>query len=248
MTKQAKAAIRTAAAVRTTKTRVVGYVRVSTAEQADEGVSLDAQRARLTAYCTALDLELVCIEADEGRSAKSLKRRPGLDRALAALTEGRADALLIPKLDRLTRSVRDLGTLVETYFDKDKFELLSVADSIDTRTAGGRLVLNVLVSVSQWEREAIGERTGEALGYLRTEGVKLGGPALGWRHSEAIDTDGRRVIETVECEARTVERILELRAAKYTMRAVCETLTREKHLPKRGGRWYPMTIKRVLER
>ncbi len=109
-------------------------------------------------------------------------------------------------------------------------------------------MLNVLVSVSQWELEAISERTEEALGYLRDEGVRLGAPALGWRHGEAVDADGRRIIETVECEARTVTRILELRAAKHSMRTVCEMLAREGHAPKRGGRWYSMTIKRVLER
>ena len=88
--------------------RVVGYIRVSSEGQATEGVSLDAQRVKLAAYCTAMDLELVGIEADEGVSAKSL-RRPGLQRALGLLDAGAADGLLITKLDRLTRSVRDLG-------------------------------------------------------------------------------------------------------------------------------------------
>ena len=124
------------------RTRVIGYVRVSTEGQADGGVSLDAQRAKLAAYCVALDLDLVCIEEDAGLSAKTLDR-PALARALDALRAGRADALLVAKLDRLTRSVRDLGTLVDTYFAAGKWALLSVADSIDTRSAAGRLVLNV---------------------------------------------------------------------------------------------------------
>jgi len=89
--------------------RVVGYVRVSSEGQATEGVSLDAQRVKLAAYCTAMDFELVALEADEGVSAKTL-RRPGLQRALAALEEGRADAVLVTKLDRLTRSVRTWAT------------------------------------------------------------------------------------------------------------------------------------------
>jgi hypothetical protein len=128
-----------------------------------------------------LELELVAIEADEGVSAKTL-RRPGVQRALAALEEGRADALLVTKLDRLTRSVRDLGDLVDRYFaDGSRWSLLSVGDSIDTKTAAGRLVLNVLASVAQWEREATGERTRDALAEVRRQGGTLGGEALGWR-------------------------------------------------------------------
>jgi site-specific DNA recombinase len=159
--------------------RVVGYIRVSTEKQADSGLSLDAQRAKLTAYATALDLTLVAIVVDAGESAKTLDR-PGLARVLAMLDAGEADGVLVAKLDRLTRSVRDLADLIERYFSERPTvracTLLSVADSIDTRTAAGRLVLNVLASVGQWEREVISERTTEALDVLKARGVKLGRP------------------------------------------------------------------------
>ncbi len=184
----------------TARTRVVGYVRVSTEHQADGGVSLDAQRAKLAAYAVAMDLDLVCIIEDAGVSAKTLAR-PGIARALAMLDAGGADALLVAKLDRLTRSVRDLGDLVDRFF-ASRFALLSVADSIDTRSAAGRLVLNVLASVSQWEREACGERTRDALAQLKSEGVKLGGAALGWRRTEETDEEGRRVVERSTAKRR----------------------------------------------
>ena len=146
-----------------TRTRAIAYLRVSTDKQADEGVSLEAQRAKLEAYASLYDLDLVAVEVDAGVSAKSLDR-PALGRALAMLRAGRADALLVVKLDRLTRSVRDLGELLDGYFGPEKkAALLSVADQIDTRTAAGRMVLNILTSVAQWEREAIGERTQMAL-------------------------------------------------------------------------------------
>lgn len=230
-----------------TTTRVIGYVRVSTDQQADGGVSLAAQRAKLAAYCTALDLELVGIEEDAGLSAKTLAR-PGLQRALGAMRDGRADAILVVKLDRLTRSVRDLGALVEDWFATGRWTLLSVADSIDTRTAAGRLVLNVLASVGQWEREATGERTRDALAHLRAEGVQLGGAALGWTRTEATDADGRRVVAVVESEARAVARILALRAEGQTFRAIAEALTAEGHAPKRGAAWHANTVKRVCDR
>ena len=134
-------------------TRTVAYLRVSTDHQADRGVSLEAQRAKVEAYASLYDLELVAVEVDAGASAKSLSGRPALSRALSMLEAGEADALLVVKLDRLTRSVRDLGALLDT-FQAGGWELMSVSEQVDTRTAAGRLVLNVLASIFQWEREA----------------------------------------------------------------------------------------------
>jgi len=114
-------------------TRTIAYLRVSTDKQADRGVSLDAQRAKLKAYAELYELDLVEIIVDAGQSAKSLDR-PGLQRALAMLKAGEAEALLVVKLDRLTRSVVDLGTLVERYFAPGKAALLSVGEQIDRQS------------------------------------------------------------------------------------------------------------------
>jgi DNA invertase Pin-like site-specific DNA recombinase len=227
-------------------TKVVGYVRVSTEHQADAGVSLEAQAAKLRAYALAMDLELVEVVVDAGVSAKTLNRA-GLQRALAMLTSGAADGVLVAKLDRLTRSVADLGVLVERYFST-RFALLSVADSIDTRSAAGRLVLNVLASVSQWEREATAERTRDALAHLRSEGVQLGGAALGWTRTEATDDDGRRVVARVAAEVATVARIRDLRDRGASLREIAETLTAEGHATKRGGTWSAKVVRSVLQR
>lgn len=219
--------------------KVIGYVRVSTESQADHGVSLEAQRSKLEQYAALFDHELVAVIVDAGASAKSLKR-DGLQKALAALDEGQAEGLLVAKLDRLTRSVKDLGTLLDTHF-RNRFSLLSVADQIDTSTAAGRLVLNVLASVSEWEREAIGERTSAALRHLQAQGEHVGSPALGYDM-----VDGK--LQKNASEAATVARILELRAAGYTLQAVADTLTVEGHPTKRGGAWAPATISYILKR
>src|SRR4051812_42961505 len=154
--------------------RVVGYIRVSTEEQASEGISLDAQRAKLEAYARLYDLDLVAVEVDAGASAKTLER-PGLRAALARLEAGDVEGLLIAKLDRLSRSVLDWNTLIESHFGPaGGRQLFSVADSIDTRTAAGRLVLNVLMSVAQWERETIVERTRDAMAHKRTRSERVG--------------------------------------------------------------------------
>ena len=230
-----------------TATRVVGYVGVSTSGQAAEGVSLEAQRTKLEAYAVAMDLELVSIEVDAGISAGSLKR-PGLQAALAKLEAGEADALVIVKLDRLTRSTRDLGWLLEKRRFGEAWALLSLNDSIDTRTAGGRLVLNVLTSVAQWEREATGERTKEALQHLKSQGVKLGPAGLGETFTEEEDEHGRLKRAVVDDENETAALIYRLRAEGRTYRQIAEELAKRGRRTKRGGKWYPMTVRKVYLR
>jgi len=228
----------------TTKTRVVGYLRVSTQQQADEGVSLEAQRSKLRAYAFAMDLELVALCEDAGLSAKTLDR-PGLRAALELLDQGKADGLVVAKLDRLTRSVRDLGELVDRYFEK-RFALLCLADSLDTRTASGRLVLHVLGAVSQWEREATAERTRDALAQVKADGGILGREGLGWER--ALDQHGHPRKAPIESECATIDRIVALRGEGQTLVQVATTLAAEGHATKRGGRWHPTTIQRILRR
>lgn len=157
-------------------TKTIVYVRVSTAMQAEEGVSLEAQQQKAAAYAGLYDLDIIETVVDAGVSAKTLDR-PGLQQALARIDAGQAQALLVVKLDRLTRSVGDLGRLIERYFSPGKAELMSVSEQIDTRSANGRLTLNVLMSVSQWEREVIGERTSDAMRHMQAQGQYIGGRA-----------------------------------------------------------------------
>jgi DNA invertase Pin-like site-specific DNA recombinase len=228
--------------------RVIGYIRVSTFDQANEGVSLDAQRARLEAWCVMQGAELVRVEVDAGASAKTLER-PALGRALAALHAGEAGALLVAKLDRLTRSVRDLDTLLTQHFGDGRADLVSVAESIDTRSASGRLVLNMLASVAQWEREAIGERTSAALTHLRDCGVHVGRSGIGWTRNADLDTDGRRVIVEVDDEVAVVARIRKLRRRGATFDAIAQTLNAEGVATKRAGRrWWATTVRNVVVR
>lgn len=229
------------------KNRVIGYIRVSTDQQASEGVSLEAQREKIRAYCTALDLELVEICADNGFSAKTIER-PGLADALAGLRSGRADILLVAKLDRLTRSVKDLGQLVDTYFLPGRYSLLSIGDSIDTRTASGRLVLNVLASVAQWEREAISERTSEALRHLKAQGVHIGATGYGARRLREPDANGRRRIVTVAAEEQVITRMQELRQSGLTFSAICAVLNQDGIPSPRGLAWKPTVVRMILLR
>ena len=205
--------------------KIIGYIRVSTDEQAQHGVSLAVQEAKLRAYADLYGHDLAEVVVDAGASAKTLAR-PGLARVLGALETNQVEGVVILKLDRLTRSVRDLGHLLETYFQKHA--LLSVMEQTDTSTAGGRLVLNLLISVSQWEREVIGERTSAALQHKRAQGVKLGAPAL--------------------LDEATIGRIRELRSQGLSLPLIASTLTTEGYTTKRGGAWHPFTVQKILKR
>ena len=222
-------------------TRAVGYIRASTSDQT---ITLDAQRVRIEAYAVAMGIELVAVLVDAGVSGKSLAR-PELARALAMLESGAADALLVTKLDRLTRCVADLGELVERYF-ASRFALLSVGDSIDTRTASGRLILNVLASVAQWEREAIAERTREALAQVKREGGHVGRVGLGKRRTGAKDAAGRQEVVEDATGAATLARARALREAGLSFAAVATRLAAEGHATSRGGRWASETVRKAL--
>ena len=201
------------------RTRTVAYLRVSLAVQAEKGVSLDAQRAKVAAYAELYDIDIVEVIVDAGVSAKTLDR-PGLGKALSMLRTGKAEALLVVKLDRLTRSVRDLGELVDKHFAPGKSALLSVGEQIDTRSAAGRLVLNVLASVSQWEREAIGERTSAAMQHMQACGEYTGGEAP---YGSAVVAG---VLSDVAAEQAVIAQARALRAGGLSLRAVAAELDR----------------------
>lgn len=223
--------------------RFIGYVRVSTDQQAEGGVSLADQRRRLDALAVANDVDLLTIHEDAGVSAKSLDR-PGLRAALADLDSGFADGIMITKLDRLTRSVRDLGDLLDKYFT-ERFALVSLGDSLDTRSAAGRMMLNILVSVGQWEREAACERTRSALGHLKASGVRLGPIPFGLKHG-GLDENGRREIVADPVTAATAARARALRADGKSLREIAATLSFEGHATRRGGLWNPGSVQSML--
>jgi len=163
--------------------KAIGYVRVSTEDQAREGVSLSAQREQVRSYCKARRWELVEIFADEGASGKSMDR-PGLQAAMAALEEHRAEVLVVTKLDRLSRRVRDILQLVEEEFADNGATLASIGDNLDATNAMGKFVLTILAGMAQMERELIAERTTAALAYVKKQGRYLGRVPFGKRRDE----------------------------------------------------------------
>jgi DNA invertase Pin-like site-specific DNA recombinase len=156
--------------------RVVGYVRVSTEEQQDSGAGLEAQRAQIRAETARRSWRLMGIREDAA-SGKSLSARPGLQVALREIESGDADALVVAKLDRLSRSLLDFANLMERSRRKG-WSLVALDLGVDTTTPQGEMVANVMASFAQFERKLIGQRTREALAIKRLQGVRLGRPPI----------------------------------------------------------------------
>jgi site-specific DNA recombinase len=206
--------------------KVIGYTRVSPSVQATDGVSLDVQAQKIHAYALVKDWTVAGVIRDAGVSAKHLKR-PGLARPVALVRAGEVGAVIVHKLDRPPCSVKDPNSLVEL-FETKGVALVSLQESLDATTATGRLMMNVLASVSQWEREVIGERTREAMQHLKANGQVYSRPVVD--------------------DAATLARIQALRGAGATHQAIADTLTREGLPTARGGAWAAATVLGLVRR
>lgn len=198
----------------------IGYVRVSTSEQADSGLGVAAQRERIEAYCKLHQLVLGHVFYDLGESGKSLDR-PGVQDLLRRMQQHHV--VVVAKLDRITRSIKDLGELIER-FRKVGVEFASVAEQLDTTSAAGRLVVHMLGVVAQWEREVIGERTAEALRIKAARGERISRhPPYGWNYL------GGKLVECPRQQAGLAE-ACELHERGYSLRTI-RSLLKQKGLP-----------------
>lgn len=218
----------------------IGYARVSTADQAQHGVSLEAQTEKIQAMGTVQGANLTDILIDAGESAKSLNRT-GMTELLRKVDSGKVQAVIIYKLDRLTRSVRDLGALLER-FEKKRVALISVTESLDTSTAAGRMVINIMMSVSQWEREAIGERTKDALAHLKANGLRVGNIPYGFE----LAPDGKTLIENGD-EQAVIRKIRDLRDEGLSLRAIAQKLNREGYKTRKRTSWKFQYVSNILK-
>jgi DNA invertase Pin-like site-specific DNA recombinase len=206
--------------------RVVGYVRVSTEEQGRSGLGLADQRKAIRAACAQRGWELVSIIEDNGFSAKNLNR-PGIIETLRMVEAGEADALVVSKLDRLSRSVLDFSGLLERSRKKG-WSLVALDIGVDTSTANGEVMASIVAVFAQFERRLISERTKAALAIKKAQGVKLGRPVV--------------VTEEV------VDRVLAERAEGRTLRTIADGLNADGVRTAHGGsQWWPATVKKLID-
>ena len=221
----------------------IGYVRVSTEEQANSGNSLDAQGHRIRAYCIAAGINLAAIVREEGVSAKiPLFKRPQGSKLARLMRKHKAGAVVVMKLDRLFRSVEDALSTVRGW-DKTGVGLHVVdmgGQAIATTSAVGKLFLTMLSGFAEFERELTGERIRATMQNMKAKGMVVGTVPLGWEPGD----DGRLI--PVESEQKVIRRIHAMRDTGSTLQAIADILTAEGVPTKRGGQWYPSTVRAIL--
>jgi DNA invertase Pin-like site-specific DNA recombinase len=208
-------------------TRVIAYTRVSTEEQANSGLGLEAQRAALDAECIRRGWTDVTWVIEQG-SGRGLDQRPGLRHALLELAAGEAGTLLVVRLDRLSRSVQGMARIIETA-EREGWHLVALDLGLDMTTAIGRMVAHMVAAVSQYYVDVLSENTRAALAAKKARGARLGRPS--------------------RVEPATVERIAELRAEGLTWRAVAEVMSEEGWRTGYGApSWAPATCRAIWVR
>lgn len=218
--------------------KAVGYVRISTEEQATKGVSLDAQKSAVRRWAEDNAAELLYLFEDVGVSGMKLKQRKALQGALEAVCEHKA-ALVVFSLSRLSRSTKDTLYIAER-LDKAGADLVSLSERIDTTSASGKMLFRLMAVLNEFERDQISERTSSVLQYKKARGEAYSPTPYGF------DRIGKMFVEN-EREQLILMRILDLRKLGTSLKKIADTLNARGILAKRGGKWFPSTVKSVLE-
>lgn len=203
---------------------VVGYIRVSTEQQAESGAGMAVQRHAIEEHCERHGLVLAQVYEDDGVSAKSVRNRPGLSEALDVLANGDAAALIVSKLDRLARSVHDFAGLVRIA-EREGWGIVALDLGVDMTTPTGGLLANVTASVAEWERRIISVRTTEALAQKKAEGVRLGRPRI--------------------LDPEVADRIRIRRAEGATLQLIADELNADSVTTPSGRTWSPALVRKV---
>jgi len=234
--------------------RAIGYVRVSTQEQAESGLGLDAQERAIRLYCEMKGFDLVDLIRDEGVSAgKALGDRPGGADLLYSIqgpgTSGKGGNVIALKLDRLFRNAGDALQVVEDW-DRRGVALHLVdqgGSAMDTSSAMGKFMLTVLAGVAEMERNLGRERTTAALAEKRQRGEKTGG-TVPYGFDAVPAADG--VIGLVEnaAEQAVINRMVRLRREGVSLAKVARQLDEDAVPTKTGVRWHPETVRGIVAR
>ncbi len=220
----------------------IGYVRVSTEDQAKEGVSLDNQKSKIEAYCQLKDLQLSEIIEDAGISAKNLKR-PGVQRVLKLSKKKQIDAVVVYKLDRIFRSTVDALETTKM-FEKWGVSFHSIEETLDTQSAMGRFFFTLTAALAEMERRIIGERTKAALSHKRSRNEKTGGDV-----PYGYDLSPAGILIKNDSEQKVIRLIRQLDKDGMSLRKICRELEKLEYPTKRGNSiWHPQTISKILKR
>jgi len=218
----------------------IGYVRVSSEKQVRDGVSLEAQQARITAWAVANGTQLLAVHVDAGISGAKAYNRPALQTALAEACKHKA-VVVVYSLSRLARSTKD-AIVISEQLNKAGADLVSLSEKIDTTSAAGKMVFRMLAVLAEFERDIIAERTSTAMQHKRSRHEYTGGLVpYGWRTSQ----DGVMLIPD-PVEQAAISEGLKLKALGLSLRAIGARLTAQGILPRSGRCWYAKTVSSLL--
>lgn len=220
----------------------VGYIRVSTEGQAQEGISLDAQRARIEAWCIANGYRLTAVNVDAGLSGGRADNRPALQTALAEAC-GQKAALVVYSLSRLARSTKD-AIAISDRLAKNGADLVSLSEKIDTTSATGKMIFRLLAVLAEFERDQTAERTRCAMGHLRSQGKRISGRIpFGYSLAE----NGTDLVPNPKEQDATVI-MRELRAQGCSLRTIAAALTAKGIHTKTRTAWTAEVIRGILRK
>ncbi len=223
-------------------TKTVAYIRVSTEDQATDGVSLAAQRAKIEAWCVVNDSELLEVHSDAGISGGRADNRPGLQAAIETACKQKA-VLVVYSLSRLARSTKDT-ILIGEKLDKAGADLVSLSEKIDTTSAAGKMVFRMLAVMAEFEKDQISERTKFAMAHKKSKSERVGTIPYGYD----LAIDGVALIKNTN-EQSAIELVNELNSRGMSLREIADELTARGYLTKKGkDRWNHMTVKNILNR
>jgi site-specific DNA recombinase len=222
--------------------KVIGYVRVSTEQQAAEGLSLEAQKVKVVAWCELNGFSLAGLYVDAGLSGKRADNRPELQKALDAVIEC-GGILLVYSLSRLARSTRDT-LLISDRLEKADADLVSLSEKIDTTSAAGKMVFRMLAVLAEFERDLVSERTVSALEHKRKQGGRMGQIPFGY----TVAADGDTLVPAPE-EQAVIQHVRAMRQQGATLKAIAEKLQADRVLNKAGRpRWNTTQVHRMLSK
>jgi site-specific DNA recombinase len=220
----------------------IAYLRVSTEAQATEGVSLEAQREKVAAWCMLNDFHLAEVYVDAGISGKRADNRPELQAALDHVCRV-GGVLVVYSLSRLARSTRDTISISER-LEKAEADLVSLSEKIDTTTAAGRMVFRMLAVLAEFERDQLAERVTMAMDHKRRKNERI---SRRIPYGFTLADDGVKLIPDAT-EQATLQTIRDLRAAGATIKAIADHLNRNSIPTKEGNPWALSTVHNLLSK
>lgn len=220
------------------KKKAIGYVRVSTDKQVEEGISLDAQVSKIEQWASLNDYELVQIYSDEGITGASLNKRDGMLGALKRIKKGMA--FICYSLSRISRDTIDTIQISRT-IEQAGADLVSLSEKIDTTGASGKMIFNMLAVLNQFERDQTAERTKLAMQFKKSKNQAYSPTPYGYDRKE------NTLIINIE-EALIIAKIRELKAEGFGYAAIAKQLNEQNIPTKLNKQWRANTIYYLLQR